>query len=203
MFIQEHNILDYKGVSCIYSITSPSGKVYVGQTKNLYIRFFAHKLGKSKSKIAKAFKKYGFENFYFSILELVESTELTSREQYWMDHYDSCNLGYNLCPVAGFTRGIKLTEERKKGISNKLKGIKRSKEVYYKAADTKEKLGVYTKASKEIEQIDPNTGEVVKVYRSINKAHLETKIPRSTIQSVIGSNGKLLKLAGGYFWRLK
>ena len=70
--------------------------------------------------IGRALNKYGFENFDISILEKVEDYNLIdSREQYWMDYYQSYDLtiGYNVCKIAGSTKGYHHTENDKKRMS--------------------------------------------------------------------------------------
>ncbi|MCJ7507640.1 MAG: NUMOD3 domain-containing DNA-binding protein, partial [candidate division Zixibacteria bacterium] len=62
---------------------------------------------------------YGKENFEFTIIEEVPPMLLISREQSWIDFYDSANYekGYNIFPsAAGFWIGRHHTEEAKKRI---------------------------------------------------------------------------------------
>ncbi len=55
----------------IYKITSPSGKVYIGQSWDLESRFNTYILSKSarhSPKLDNSFKKYGIENHYFEVI---------------------------------------------------------------------------------------------------------------------------------------
>ena len=61
-----------------------------------------------------AVKKYGLDNFDITILEHdVPLDRLDEREQYWLDYYQSYDMdkGYNICKVAGTTKGVTHTEE--------------------------------------------------------------------------------------------
>lgn len=70
----------------IYKITSPSNRVYVGQSVDIKSRWRSHKL--SKGKIGNSFSKYGFENHIFEIIEECNIESLNERERYWQDFYD-------------------------------------------------------------------------------------------------------------------
>jgi group I intron endonuclease len=86
----------------IYKITNKiNGKVYIGQTiNNINDRFRRH-INDSNNNIldthfARAIKKYGEENFYIEKIDEANSQEeLTLKEKYWIDEYDSINNGYN------------------------------------------------------------------------------------------------------------
>ena len=99
-----------------------NNKVYVGQTiKSLAQRMHGHiadsRRGKN-TKMARAFKKYGENNFIFG--ELVSCNncdELNEMEVYFIDKYRSTedSYGYNL--RIGGESGFKVSEETKRKIS--------------------------------------------------------------------------------------
>ena len=73
-------------------------KKYVGHSKNILARWSGHR-SDSKTKdlpLYRAMRKYGLENFKFSILEECDIPSLSIREDYWM-HYYNCFIpnGYN------------------------------------------------------------------------------------------------------------
>jgi hypothetical protein len=88
----------------IYQITSPSGKIYIGQSKmsvenKLKAYRDLEKNIKSNRKIANAIQKHGFNNMKFEIIEENSNwtnEELNAREIHWIAHYNTVNEGYNM-----------------------------------------------------------------------------------------------------------
>ena len=112
---------EYK-YSGIYIITNTiNDKVYVGQAQDLYIRTKHHISDERNPLLKKAFKKYGLDKFTINVLEKCEIEKLDDREQYWMDYYEVTNMdkGYNICPIAGSTRGVKKSQEERKQMSER------------------------------------------------------------------------------------
>lgn len=73
----------------IYKITSPSGKIYIGQSINIIKRFKNYKCLSCKDQpiIFNSFKKYGVENHIFEIIEECAVEQLNEREIYWKQYY--------------------------------------------------------------------------------------------------------------------
>jgi group I intron endonuclease len=91
----------------IYKITCiPTQKVYIGQSISIKKRIQYHRQDLEKNRhhndyLQAAHNKYGIENFKFEAIEYPEDTSpenLTAREQYWIDFFDSMNpeKGFNL-----------------------------------------------------------------------------------------------------------
>lgn len=99
-------------MSCgIYKITNTiNGKTYIGQSSNIEERWKKHKYANDDFAIHKAMRKYGIENFTFSIVEECATEELNNREIYWINYYNSLEDGYNMIPGgsngAGYAKGI-------------------------------------------------------------------------------------------------
>jgi group I intron endonuclease len=75
----------------IYKITSPTGKVYIGQSTNIEQRFYFYKKGKNykmQTRLRHSIEKYGLENHLFEVLEMCAEQELNTRERYYQDLYD-------------------------------------------------------------------------------------------------------------------
>jgi len=71
-------------VGVIYKITSPSGKVYVGQTKNYKQRMSGHKSKNSPCILLKrSIEKYG-DKMIYEIIEEVPNESLNDRETFWI-----------------------------------------------------------------------------------------------------------------------
>ena len=88
----------------IYKITNKkNGKVYIGQSQNIEERWRSHKINyknpKAKeyeSKKYRAMRKYGINNFDFSVIEECNISELDEKEKYWIKQYNSVIDGYNI-----------------------------------------------------------------------------------------------------------
>lgn len=130
--------------SGIYMWTSPSGKKYVGQAKNLktrYLKFFSlnkhytTRKGWRLTAIDMAREKYpDFSQWKYEVLEYCSSDLLDEREEYYIKLYHSSDskYGYNLTkggqgtkgviPRSAYKKGHKKTEEevRKCNITRKI-----------------------------------------------------------------------------------
>jgi group I intron endonuclease len=116
----------------IYSYTNIiNGKIYVGQSSNLYIRPLQHKhllkKGKDSLYFQRAVDKYGIDKFVYE--EIVcgpfDKEDLIELEQFYMDMYKTeGKILYNICPAAGSTAGIKHSKETKQIWSKQRKGKK-------------------------------------------------------------------------------
>lgn len=121
--------------SVIYCITNiTNDKQYVGQAVNKNKRWRDHKImlnaGKHSNRhLQFAYNKYGIDNFIYTVLEIVDVSQLTQREQYWIDTLNTVDpKGYNLNPTAASALGFKHSEETKLKWSQQRKGKKRSAE---------------------------------------------------------------------------
>ena len=74
----------------IYKITSPNGRVYIGQSRNIQKRFSGYRRMKSidQSRLHASLLKYGLDNHVFEIIEECEFLELNKRERFYQDMYE-------------------------------------------------------------------------------------------------------------------
>ena len=76
----------------IYKITSPTGKVYIGQAKNLNNRLKDYiRMGvgiQSQTRLYNSLLKYGVENHQFDIIEYCSVEDLNCSERFWQDEFD-------------------------------------------------------------------------------------------------------------------
>lgn len=88
----------------IYKITNKiNGKSYVGQSVNIHQRWTTEKNASQNPNrheynypLSKAFRKYGFDNFVFEIIEYCTlEDDLNSKEKHWIEFYDTYFNGYN------------------------------------------------------------------------------------------------------------
>ncbi|MCU0323542.1 MAG: GIY-YIG nuclease family protein [Chitinophagaceae bacterium] len=91
----------------IYKITSPTGKVYIGQSIDIENRFRKYKLGqcKKQSKLYASFKKHKVETHTFQIIHCCPSTELDAMEIFYIKLYNSFNNDNGLNLKAGGSHG--------------------------------------------------------------------------------------------------
>lgn len=83
----------------IYKITSPTERVYIGQSVDIHHRWRSY-INLSKSMFGQrvlynSFKKYGGENHTFEIIEECDVKDLNCRERYWQDYYNVLEEGMN------------------------------------------------------------------------------------------------------------
>lgn len=95
----KYNMAKVSQIACIYKITSPTDKVYIGQTRNAKIRFRAHrnfKWCRYKSGLINSFNKYGIDSHSFEIIHFlpndVTQDVLDAYEQLYMDLYSACGI---------------------------------------------------------------------------------------------------------------
>jgi group I intron endonuclease len=73
----------------IYKITSPSGKIYIGQSTNIPEREKHYKKKKciKQPKIFNSLNKHGWDKHIFEIIEECHIDKLDEREIYWKQYY--------------------------------------------------------------------------------------------------------------------
>lgn len=121
---------------------------YVGQSINISKRWKIHldrynRAGKEYDKVLyKAFRKYGIENFKFSIIEECPQEKLNERELYWIRYYNAFHNGYNCSedeqpfPMTGEEHfNHKLTQQDVIDIRTAYKNHERCKEVFKRYQD--------------------------------------------------------------------
>lgn len=77
-------------ITGIYKITSPSGKIYIGSSKNINKRWkdYLKSRCEKQHKLLNSFNKYTPEAHIFEILEECEFELLFERERHWQEFYD-------------------------------------------------------------------------------------------------------------------
>jgi len=131
----------------IYKITSPSGKIYIGQSwswikrKSVYKRLSC----KKQIKIYNSLKKYGHDNHIIEIIEKlsldISQEDLNSREVYWWKYYE--DLGIKMLNIRYPGSNGKMSQESiKKAVqTRKLNGYTPSKETIKKIVETRKANG--------------------------------------------------------------
>jgi len=111
----------------IYKITSPTGKIYIGQSIDIEKRFKYYKklYCKQQTKLYFSLKKYGCENHIFEIIEECKECNLLERETYWKKYYKVLEISSLCCRIDG--KGGKNSKVTNELISKNNKGISRNK----------------------------------------------------------------------------
>jgi group I intron endonuclease len=130
---------------CIYKHTSPSGKVYIGQTcQKIWVRWLHNGNGYKYNPVFwKAIQKYGWDNFTHEVLiEGISKSEADYSEKYLIKWYKLHGLSYNctdgwdgtfgLTPwnkglkswIIPWNKGIPMSKETKMKVSKAKKGHK-------------------------------------------------------------------------------
>lgn len=120
----------YCDVSGVYAIiNSENGKVYIGSAVHLNRRWNVHRCNFSRGRHNEFILNDFNENpgcFYIEVIEempLASVPELKSREQFWIDFYQSYNreFGYNVQPKSDSPAGTKYGPKHLKNLSERMK----------------------------------------------------------------------------------
>lgn len=206
-------------IGVIYRYISPSGKSYIGQTTNeLYRRRMWFGNGRytgGRSKIDRARKKYGRENFKYEIMykqqfsTIEEATiELNRLEAYYVGYYDTYRNGYNSTIGGDGSRGYVADEVSRAKQSAASKGkkkpigfgekVSKAQKGRPKSLETRKKLSEAKKnKGKKIIQYDLQ-GVYVQTWNNIDEVSKALNVSR---ESIAGCCRGKAKSAHKYMWR--
>ena len=191
----------------IYKYTSPSDKVYIGQTIDERKRrntFLNLNLSYGGDKIDNARAKYKPENFNYEIIIEKEyitkeeaKSDLDRLEIYYIDYYDSYLNGYNSALGGGTTTGYKFTDEQRQKVSEIQKGriitdehranISSALKGKSKTEEHKRKLSESSSLKKKVVELDLK-GNILATYESVTDCASANNTTKSHISDVL--NGK-------------
>lgn len=201
-------------ITGIYKIQNNiNQKNYVGQSRNIEMRWKQHIYNAetgSQYPIHCALRKYGVENFSFSILEECEASELNNKEIEWISKLNSFEEGYNC------TRGgdgyLKIDYERILSLWNEGKGAKEISKITgirdshltlilhsfdIPKKEIRERSKIYMR--KPVEQYN-FSGKLIATYSCAEEAGKMTDINIKNIQCVCQRQPEY-KSAGGFLWK--
>lgn len=175
---------------CIYKLTSPSGRIYIGQTIDFKNRISHYKRLDCKSQrlVYNSILKYGYDYHVIEIIEELEINNLDSREIYWIEFYKSNrnkypdNKGLNLCEGGSSIRGYKQTPEQLEKLSKIRKG--KVTTLGYKHTDDSRKIMSDFRKKKVIDL------ETLKIFDSVSDAALEHNINKFTLTGYLNGTAK-------------
>ena len=216
-------------IACIYMLTSPSGKRYIGQTINLRNRMQKYACNDSKGQVAiyRAIKKYGWENFDVDILLDVKRNDnirevLNIFESAFIKKFNTIDpYGYNLTYGGDYKKlsastiekmrlanlGQKRTPEAKFNMS--VSGLnmdvdKREKinnAIRGMSKEARERINCANKINKSVKINQYSIdGVLINTYNSIIEASIATGILTTGI-NVVARCHRNRETAGGYIWK--
>lgn len=166
----------------IYKYTSPTNKVYIGQTKRINHRQQQHRWcsnNRPKSCFHRALRKYGYDNFKFEILIQFSSKDidrlkylLDELEKFYIRKYNSTNryYGYNL--TSGGEGLFNPSNEVREKLGRTWRGKHRSsvtKDKISKTLKDKYASGLPNAYARAIEMFDKENN-LVKTFKSESEA---------------------------------
>ena len=130
----------------IYKITSPTGRIYIGEAislKDRCIFYLNPNRIKGQRAIYNSLIKHGVENHTIEIQELCEEQKLFERERYWQEYYDSVENGLN-CHYTSTTdkkkihskETISIMSEKSSGMNNAFYGRRHIEESLHKISES-------------------------------------------------------------------
>ena len=188
----------------IYKITSPTGKVYIGQSVNIERRFSYYKglHCKSQTALYNSLLKHGFDKHIFEVLEYCDILDLNEKERYYQDLYSVINSnGLNCILTRSSDKSGIYSIETTRKMSMALKGRKMTKEQVnrmsiYKTGlkhseETKNKISLAHKGRIPFWsfKIILNT-ETGIFYNGLAEAVFVTNIKYSTLSNMLNGNKK-------------
>ena len=125
----------------IYKITNKiNGHAYIGLSTNIEERWKQHQSlynqnRESNKALYKAFQKYGIENFIFEVLEECSILELSEKEKYYIEKFNTYFNGYNMTTGGENNQGDshpkhKLEQKDIEDIRTRYNNLERRKDVY-------------------------------------------------------------------------
>lgn len=112
-----------KKICGIYKITSPSKKIYIGQSRNILRRFIRYKNLDCKSQIClyRSLLKYSPAKHKFEIIHECPREQLNELEIYYIELYQCFNSKYGMNLQSG-GKIYEVSEETRKKMSERMKG---------------------------------------------------------------------------------
>jgi len=182
--------------SVIYKITSPSGNVYVGQTRSFRKRMNSYKNGYTKRQpiLHRSIQKYGWNNHVVDILEECDVHDLNIREIFWGNKLDVLGSKGLNCKIGERSETFQRPEVGRK-ISASKKGVPctwgdKIGEAHKGKKLTKEHHDKILKAATESKYkpvVCVNTGEK---FKSIKEASEHFSIYRGCIENICNNRAK-------------
>lgn len=183
----------YKKCNGIYMIKQKStGRIYIGQTGNSFIKRFwnhnwklEHNIHDNKF-LQNCWNKYGSEDFEFSVVEVIQDKSLLDYyEKYYILKFDTLNNGFNLTSGGEGKNNCPMSENAKKivGTKNRINntGKKASQETREKMRKSSRHLKMTEKHKSKLKAIHTGFKYNEESKNKMSKSHLGSKNKVSVI----------------------
>jgi group I intron endonuclease len=145
----------------IYKITSPTGRIYIGQSVNIQRRFVSYKQLYVKNegvvRLHRSFLKHGVEAHIFEVVEECGEIDLNIRERYWQDFYNVIDGGLNCRLTKTNDRSGKVSKDTLIKMSEAAKG-NTSWLGKNHTQETKDKISKANKGRKHSDEVNKKKG---------------------------------------------
>lgn len=174
----KYNYYPYSGIYAI--VNKITGKMYIGQSIHVYNRIRSHFTALSKGhdnlKLQRSVNKYGIENFYGKVIQIITNPYLLDDyEDFYIEYFNTRKCGYNIAK-GGKSSGDTLSEHpNKEIIYQKQHYTKKIHNSYSKNTGPKTKESK-NKVSQSLKEYYNNGG---KPWNKGKKLTLETRVKLS------------------------
>jgi group I intron endonuclease len=126
----------------IYKITSPTNRVYIGQSINVEqrVKKYQYFVSKKQTKLYYSILKYGYDNHKFEVIEECLIEQLNEKERHYQDLFNCLSDGLNCRLTTSEDKLGIISDESKNKMSLVKLGTKRTKETKDKIS--KSRLGM-------------------------------------------------------------
>jgi len=162
----------------IYKITSPSGKIYVGQSVNILSRksSYVNLHCESQSKIHRSINKYGWDVHKFEIIHECSRDKLNEMERYYIKLFDTFNTKHGLnLTSGGDSASREISDETREKMKKSLIGNTRTLNYKY-PEDRKCEIHKRIQIAKKDYIVSEETKE------KISKSHMGIKSSKESIE---------------------
>jgi group I intron endonuclease len=195
----------------IYKITSPNGRIYIGQSTDIEYRFSIYKRLKCRqqSRLYNSFVKHGVNNHVFDVIEECSVDLLNERERHWQDFYNVLGkAGLNCVLVSTSSLQKVVSDETKAKISNSVTGFKHTEEAKAKISRALTGRPMSEIARHKLMEYNKNKQVSPETCKKISEALTGRKIPKEVIDkrrwAFLGGNNPnakpIVNLQNGVFY---
>lgn len=185
----------------IYKVTSPNGRVYIGQSIDIQRRFYRYKRlcvsTKRQPLLYRSLKKYGPENHLYDIIIDCCPDELNEYERYYQDLYNACEAssGMNCRLTSASDRSPFFSEETRQKLREKATGRKHNEESRMKMSESAKRRAPQKRGKYQLKPLEERTNVKVKSLSQILefKRLNDDGVSTETIGEMFSINGSTVR----------